>query len=101
MYDVPIVLVKEVKTVTPEGDTVTVKTEREVFCSVRSIGMQEHYKALVAGMRPDLKIDLADYLDYEGERIVRLDGKEHQVVRTYRVPEAEKIELVVSGDGSA
>lgn len=100
MYDIPITLVKETLSVTAEGDTISTITEREVFCTVKSIGMSEHYKALVAGVQPELKFELSDHLDYEGERLIRYDGKVYQVLRSYRVPEIEKIELVVSGDGS-
>lgn len=60
------------------------ETERQVFCGVRSIGQSEFYQANATTYRPELKIVLADYLEYDGENIVEYNGQRFRVVRTYR-----------------
>lgn len=58
--------------------------KREVLCSFRSIGMTEFYAASSTDFRPELKLVLADYLDYEGETLVDFEGQRYRVLRTYR-----------------
>lgn len=60
------------------------ETERQVFCGIRSIGQSEFYQANATAYRPELKIVLADYLEYNGENIVQYNGQRYRVVRTYR-----------------
>lgn len=60
------------------------ETDRQVFCGIRSIGQSEFYQANATAYRPELKIVLADYLEYNGENIVQYNGQRYRVVRTYR-----------------
>lgn len=57
---------------------------REVFCSVRSIGMREFYQANATDFHPEIKFVLADYLDYQGETKAIHDGQLYRILRTYR-----------------
>lgn len=57
--------------------------EREVFVEPRSVGTSEFYRAATTDFHPDIKLVLADYYDYEGEKVVRYDGKLYDVIRTY------------------
>ena len=57
--------------------------EREVFVQAKSIRASEFYQAATTDFRPEITLVLADYYDYEGERIVRYDGKLFDIVRTY------------------
>ena len=66
---------------------------REVFCEVRSIGQKEFYDSYATDFYPELKLVLADHLDYEGERLVQYEGQRYQVVRTYRA--GQSLELTV------
>lgn len=68
-------------------------TKREVFCEVRSIGQKEFYDSYATDFYPELKIVLADHLDYEGERLVEYDGRRYRIVRTYRT--GQSMELTV------
>ena len=68
-------------------------TQREVFCEVRSIGQKEFYDSYATDFYPELKIVLADHLDYEGERLVEYDGRRYRIVRTYRT--GQSMELTV------
>jgi hypothetical protein len=68
-------------------------TKREVFCEVRSIGQKEFYDSYATEFYPELKLVLADHLDYEGERLVEYEKQRYRVIRTYRA--GQSIELTV------
>lgn len=80
-----------------------VETKREVFCGFRSIGMKEFYSANSTDYRPELKLVLADYLDYDGETLADFKGVRYRILRTYRV--GQELELTLErapvGDGVA
>ena len=56
---------------------------REVFCQIRSIGVNEFYRALEQDLHPVCTFILADYAEYHDEKIVEWHGKRLRVVRTY------------------
>lgn len=66
--------------------------ERDVFCSVKSIGMREFYQANATDFHPEVKFVLADYLDYCGETLCRYDGELYRILRTYRT--GNELELI-------
>lgn len=66
---------------------------REVFCGVRSIGMKEFYAANSTDYHPELKLVLADYLDYNNETIADFNGERYRILRTYRV--GQELELTL------
>lgn len=76
-----------------QGDPVILETTRTVFCGVRSVGQQEFYQASATDFHPELKLILADYLDYQGERLVEYNGIRYRVIRTYRA--GQELELTV------
>ena len=59
-------------------------TEREVFVKAKSIGSREFYQAATTDFHPTLTLVLADYYDYENEKIVKYEGRYYDVIRTYR-----------------
>lgn len=67
--------------------------KREVFCGVLSIGMKEFYAASTTDFHPELKLVLADYLDYNDETLVDYNGKRYRVLRTYR--KGQELELTL------
>ena len=75
------------------GDPVIQESSRTVFCGVRSIGQQEFYQASATDFHPELKLVLADYLDYQNETQVEYNGLRYRVIRTYRA--GMELELVV------
>ncbi len=83
MNDV-ISLVASAQSVDDYGDPVCRETSRQVFCEVASIGQKEFYQAHATGLKPEIKFRLADYLDYQDEKIVLYAGKRYRVLRTYR-----------------
>lgn len=83
MNDV-ILLVASTQAVDDYGDPVCRETSRQVFCEVASIGQKEFYQAHATGLKPEIKFRLADYLDYQNEKVVLHAGKRYRVLRTYR-----------------
>ena len=67
---------------------------REVFCGFRSIGMKEFYAASSSDFHPELKLILADYLDYNDETLADFDGKRYRILRTYRSGQELELTLV-------
>ena len=45
-------------------------TFHTVFCSIRNIGQKEFYEASALDIYPEIKFVLADYLNYNGEKLV-------------------------------
>ena len=67
---------------------------REVFCRMASIGQREYYEAQAVDVYPECKFILADYLDYDNERLCEYDGVRYRVLRTFRA--GQELELVVT-----
>lgn len=70
----------------------------EVLADLNSIGYKEFYEARATELRPELKFTLTDYLDYEGETLVKHGADLYRVIRTYR--DGQKLEITV-GKASA
>ncbi len=80
------------------GDPVTTETERTLFCREASVGQREFYQAHAVGLKPEIKLVIADYLDYRGEQLLyyvpkgMTDPELFRVLRTYRT--GQELELV-------
>ena len=65
----------------------TTRTEKRVFCTVRSVTSSDYYRARAAGMDPQLVFVLSDLIDYDGQKLIRHgdgnDAKLYEVIRTY------------------
>jgi len=89
--------VVELITVNPEAagvGTEPTETKRSVFCTVRSIGMQETYQAMGQGLNPELKVIVPHDFEYAGERLCELGGVKYHILRTY-ITETDGIELTL------
>jgi SPP1 family predicted phage head-tail adaptor len=89
MFDQVITLKKETNTVNEYGDTVQTFTERNVFAEVKSISQSEFYQAQATGLKPEIKFVLADFADYQDEKIISYQPfggvlEDYTVLRTYR-----------------
>lgn len=80
MYNEVITFKK--RTILADGTQKTVS--RKVFCRITSIGTSEFYQAYSAGLKPDIKFILADYLLYKDEDRLTYKGADYQVLRAYR-----------------
>jgi len=84
-------------TVSPEAagvGTEPTEVKRTVYCTIRSIGMQEAYQAMGIGLNPELKVILAHDFEYGGERLCEIMGVRYRVLRVY-VTETDGIELTL------
>ena len=73
----------------------------DVYCTLKSIGMQEAYQAMGIGLSPEMKVILAHDFEYGGEPLLELNGMRFRIVRTY-ITETDGIELTVQReDGNA
>lgn len=58
-------------------------TLRMVFCTVRSVGSAEYWRAKTDGHEPAVIITLADRLEYNGEKLLGWNGQPYRIIRTY------------------
>lgn len=72
------------ETNTPRGvyDTPT-ESQRTVYCTIRSVGMQERYLSMSHGLNPEIVFVLAHDFEYQGEKRCKYNGTEYRVIRTY------------------
>ena len=70
------------------------ETRRTVYCTVKSIGMQEAYQAMGIGLNPELKIVLVHDFEYGGEPLCEICGVRYKVLRAY-ITETDGIELTL------
>ena len=68
-------------------------SRRDVFCALRSVGHTEFYEAHAVEYHPELKFVLADYLEYQGETLVKYGDDFYRVIRSYRI--GQELELTV------
>lgn len=87
---VTIDLLKEVPHGVFEQNSPVVHT---VFAEIRSVSMKEFYLAANDGIEPELIFRLTDYSDYNGEKLVRYDGDEWDVIRTYTPVDGQVIDI--------
>ena len=79
---------------------IPVNETRQVFCRVRSVGRSDFYAAAQVDLHPSYVFVLSNYRDYNGEQeILYTDWtgteKRFVVVRTYRVPNDDSLEITV------
>ena len=68
-------------------------TRRDVFCQVRSVGMNECYRANEQSLHPTLVFVLADSGEYGNEKICEYQGTRYRIIRSY--VDRQRIELTV------
>ena len=74
-----------------------VETSRMVYCTVRSVGQQEFYRAAENRLHPTIVFVLQDAIEYNGEKIVLWTPRggtqeRYRVLRTYQ--DGAALELV-------
>lgn len=95
MYDSIATLKGEPTTSFDEyGNEVITYVERNVFVQPRGVFNAEFYNAAQAGLHPSITFDLANKLDYNGERLIEWDGKSYNVIRTDWNAQRDSISLI-------
>ena len=69
------------------------ETQRMVYCQVMSVSKTEYYRALEQDLHPQWIFKLADYHEYDGEKICVYEGVRYRVYRTYY--DGSSVELTV------
>jgi SPP1 family predicted phage head-tail adaptor len=77
------------------GDSIQVKSERQVFANKKSIRQNEFYQAAVTDFRPEIMFEVRTS-EYQGEKRLTWNGKDYSIIRTYD-KNGEIIELICSG----
>lgn len=98
MYDSLIKLVSVKNMVDEYGDSQESIKERPIFAELKSIGTTEFYQAQAVGMKPELKFIIPDYLDYNGEKVLKYKEytgieETYSIIRTYRT--GNELEITV------
>lgn len=92
-----ITLIGQTETVDVYGDHVITETRRDVLAEDYSVGMTEIYQAMAVGYKPEVKLRLTNWLDYQGEEFVEYTPFgwtapiRYKILRTYRTGEALEI----------
>lgn len=86
-----LTLISSIETTDAWGDPIIQETHRDVFSTENSIGTKEFYQASSNGMKPEIKFVLADYLDYNDEKLIEYNCNRYKVLRTYR--NGQKLEI--------
>lgn len=74
------------------------ETQYQCYCQVNSVTRSEYYRAKENGIEPQFVFTLAEYADYNGEKIVVYKGKRYRVIRVYVINHS--VELTV-GEATA
>lgn len=94
MYNEEIYLIQDAGEVADaSGDLVKTEIRRLVYAKRLSIGQKEFYQAYAHGFKPEIRFELPDASEYQGEERLIYQQKRYAVLRTY-VTEQHRIELV-------
>lgn len=77
------------------GNQTETYQERAVFVKPQSVYANDFYRAAHAGLKPSLVLVLSNAADYEGEQLVEFHGVDFAVIRAYRRPNEDAIELTL------
>ena len=67
--------------------------EIKAYCNVKSVGQSEFYQAQVAGLKPEMKIELK-LIDLNGITHIKLNSKLYKILRTFKKEDVIEIVLV-------
>lgn len=59
------------------------ESQRMVYCTIRSLTINEYYRAKDANIEPTFVFVLSDYSEYQGEKLCVYNNKRYRIVRTY------------------
>lgn len=78
------------------GDPVLSLIKERRFAKFKSISQSEFYQAQTVGIKPEIKLELADYLDYSDQEEVLYNDVLYKVLRTYRTS-TNSLEMTLYG----
>lgn len=74
------------------------RTTKTVFADISSVSQTEFFNGGRLGLQPSLKATIYDF-EYNGEPIVKYNGKLYSVYRTYAVNGSDRLELYLEERG--
>jgi SPP1 family predicted phage head-tail adaptor len=80
-----IKLIAVAETTDGYGDQTTSETSVDRLAEIKSIGQSEFYQANASGLKPEIKFVLADFFDYDGQKVIEYGGVRYRVLRTFQV----------------
>lgn len=80
------------------GNPNKARTTTEVFCDIRSVTRSEFYSAAHNGLQPSLVLRISHAADYNGEKLAEVDGRLYSVIRSYRAPGTDAVELTLQAE---
>ena len=75
-------------------DEVT-ETQRKVYCTEKSVSMNERYQAHAVGFDPEIRIKLTQRFEWKGEDICIYKGTRYRIIRPYSDEKADGAELTL------
>ena len=97
MYNEVIYLLSTKSETNEVGDQVETLIKTMRLAKEKSIGQTEFYQAQSIGLKPEVKLALADHLDYEGQEEVIYNNFRYKVLRTFKPEDKNEIEIVCYG----
>ena len=95
MDDIATLVAKTTATLDEYGNQIFDEETADVFVQVLSVTRMEFYSAAQAGLRPDIVLRISNPADYNGEKEADFHGKRYEIVRTYRAPYGDAIDLTL------
>lgn len=86
-------LLREIKTIDAKHRPKVKYEEVKVFCNVKSIGQSEFYQAQVAGLKPEIKVELK-LVDLTDVTHFKYKDEIFKILRTYKKQDIIEVTLV-------
>lgn len=78
------------------GALTPTETRSEVWATIRSVTRAEWAQAGQQGLNPELVV-ITPYVNYNGEKIIEVQGRRLGIYRSYIPPDSDQIELYCQG----
>ena len=96
MYDnIAILYAQSGKTYDEYGNEEISYTTRQVYVQPSGVYNAEFYNAQQVGLHPSINLDMMNRADYEGEKIVEIEGQFYDVIRVDWNAQRDRISLVL------
>ena len=76
------------------GNEIPTVSETDVYVQPRGVYQSEFYNAAQVGLKPSLTLFIANKEDYSGQKVLRYEGREYDVIRVDWSAQRDGISLV-------
>lgn len=95
MYDgIATLIAYGTTTYDEDRNEISQETESEVYVQPRGVYQAEYYNAAQLGLKPSLTLEIAHRDDYNGQKVLRYEGREYSVIRVDWNAQRDKISLI-------